>query len=792
MPAKTKSKTKSKRLPIFPKMRFLVEVVKRRIKKFQKRKGPLFSLLPLLVLTIFTAVIATQVSNQRFELRKRAQVDSEIGLSRIEEGESSPIQRLLNVLFPKKITLPSPRSQLSREDKELLQLGYPIPKIVIKQEGQILKVDPETSRVIIKKDLPLELDASSSQGEIKGYTWTLGDLSKLQEGENLSPNSIGLTIQVGTSKESQLIQSYNFEKYYQDHPDQRPPQPTQQDLTQMKEDFEKLLQEKKQERELSSQSLTTDRDKIAIVVDRYTYDDLEVNGINLLDQYIQDVEANFPEVDLILKKEHFSDMTGEQVRTRLRHYWEEDQIDGAVLVGLIPYMVWKQQLYSDGRDQRGPCNLCFEDLDGRFYDTDNDGVYDTHFWNTIGDNIEIWVSWARPPVTGAIGYLQRFFQKTHRYYEEPEPKGYRKEALFYGEMVGIRDQTIVIRNNFLVGEYGESGVVDYGTHSEAKLLSVKAFLNELSRSPDLAFFTTHGQPDNFDFQPDGTSPWQIRATAEGSLITWAQSCSVANFYQAPSDNVLQAFVFDDPGTQRKYNHAVIGIPFVHSWGVALPLSSGGFDSFFSNFFAGEYLGRAMYEFKVKNAEADPRSTFWRDSPTKNIPGFMLIGNPFVRHREPAQYPDSRPTIREISRQSGSSSITILGRNFGSERGTVLADGFEAEIMGWNDGGISAVLPNSQDSASSHIRVWTPGGGNSESTEFNYHKVCYDGARFGSGCCYGYPVGGSDKCMVTGIACTDPCQGNTESSSAPNYLSHWLWPTPLTYQFLPSGLEVSRS
>jgi len=263
MPAKTKSKTKSKRLPIFPKMRFLVEVVpkmrflvevvKRRIKKFQKRKGPLFSLLPLLVLTIFTAVIATQVSNQRFELRKRAQVDSEIGLSRIEEGESSPIQRLLNVLFPKKITLPSPRSQLSREDKELLQLGYPIPKIVIKQEGQILKVDPETSRVIIKKDLPLELDASSSQGEIKGYTWTLGDLSKLQEGENLSQidhtytqegsyflslsldtddvlktNSIGLTIQVGTSKESQLIQSYNFEKYYQDHPDQRPPQLTQQ------------------------------------------------------------------------------------------------------------------------------------------------------------------------------------------------------------------------------------------------------------------------------------------------------------------------------------------------------------------------------------------------------------------------------------------------------------------------------------------------------------------------------------------------------------------------------------
>jgi len=514
----------------------------------------------------------------------------------------------------------------------------------------------------------------------------------------------------------------------------------------MKQDFEKLLQEKKQERELSSQSLTTERDTIAIVVDDDTYNNLVVDGINLLEQYIDDVHATFPEVDLILKKGDFARRTGVQMREQLRIYWEQDHIDGAVLVGLIPYMVWKQQLFSDWYDQRGPCHLCFEDLDGSFEDTDGDRFYDTHEWRGEEDNIEIWVSWIRPPVTGATVYLREFFQKTHRYYQEPEPKGYRKETLFYGEMVGRGDGRVGAVRDLIAAGYREPLVVDYNTLRDAKILSSVAFVNEIARSPEFAFLVVHGSPWGFGLYPEGTGPDAIRGAGGGAVVTWGNSCSLANFYLARSGNVLQSFVFGGVGSPEMYNQAAIGLSVVQNWSIPLPLSSGGFAEFFSTFFSGGYLGQAWYGKGVKDAAH--RDFFI--PPEGNIPCFLLIGNPFVRHRG-SETGSERPVILDVSPRNsahGGEIVEIRGEHLGSAAGEVLFDGFEAEVLSWGNERVLARLPAPSDSLASHLRVWAPDRGNSLSWEFNYHRVCHGEARH----CLGFPTWGRGECHTTGLSC----------------------------------------
>jgi len=145
----------------------------------------------------------------------------------------------------------------------------------------------------------------------------------------------------------------------------------------------------------------------------------------LLDQYISDVEATFnsdtnPLNDVDLTKYIGSWTDASEVRGFLIQRYESDRIQGAVLVGLLPYPLWDNPPYYSGA-YVCPMTLYYMDLDGEFHDRDHDGSIDYWHWaEQTGGNegMEIWVSLMRPPENLPSGFLDidGFLSKCHQYY----------------------------------------------------------------------------------------------------------------------------------------------------------------------------------------------------------------------------------------------------------------------------------------------------------------------------------------------------------------------------------------
>ena len=156
--------------------------------------------------------------------------------------------------------------------------------------------------------------------------------------------------------------------------------------------------------------------KNAIIFNTGEYSNIE--GMVL--QYKEDVEARFP-VDLSIVTGDWE--TPQQLRNTVIDLYA-DGIEGVIFAGTLPYAKWKFSW-----DETCPLPFYFEDLDGSFIDTDNDGFFDYHTWG-INDGPEIWVSYILPPVSiDTSAALAHYFAKTHLYYSGA--LYYEKRALVY-------------------------------------------------------------------------------------------------------------------------------------------------------------------------------------------------------------------------------------------------------------------------------------------------------------------------------------------------------------------------
>ncbi len=111
-----------------------------------------------------------------------------------------------------------------------------------------------------------------------------------------------------------------------------------------------------------------------------------------LARYESDVNSRMP-VDFLEVTGSWS--TPEAVRGELTRLWRDEGISGAILVGHPPFAMWEFDRGEDGIEYC-PIPIFYEDLDGDFGDTDNDGYYDHHYWGE-NDGPEIWVSFMMPP-----------------------------------------------------------------------------------------------------------------------------------------------------------------------------------------------------------------------------------------------------------------------------------------------------------------------------------------------------------------------------------------------------------
>lgn len=183
-----------------------------------------------------------------------------------------------------------------------------------------------------------------------------------------------------------------------------------------------------------------------VAIDRETYADDALRG--RLEQYSQNVLRLFGFKQLVATVEPLDPAAPgkgmPRIRELIREYYREHDIAGAMLLGKIPYMIWRQAAGITWVNI-GPEDFCFADLEGQFLDQETrhgtvssdlawtkshgnpldnqlvpgreyipDGQYETHL-SGREEGPQIWVSRLYAP-TAAM--YQAYFDKVNAYYAD--------------------------------------------------------------------------------------------------------------------------------------------------------------------------------------------------------------------------------------------------------------------------------------------------------------------------------------------------------------------------------------
>ena len=115
----------------------------------------------------------------------------------------------------------------------------------------------------------------------------------------------------------------------------------------------------------------------------------------------------------------FNENNEHQLRSEIKELYDSDgKLIGCLFIGNLP-LAWTHSNWPDGPDL--PTDYYFMDLDGKWIDEDNDGVYDHHTFTSSGDSgPEIWVGRLYPSTIAFDNYnektlIQDYFDRNHLY-----------------------------------------------------------------------------------------------------------------------------------------------------------------------------------------------------------------------------------------------------------------------------------------------------------------------------------------------------------------------------------------
>lgn len=518
------------------------------------------------------------------------------------------------------------------------------------------------------------------QQDIKSYYWSFGDWSSaegqkvshsysqegvypvalLVEHKNGNIDSTSIMVKIGSSKESEIYRGEDFDKYFLLHPEMK---------AEAKKINGSLSIGKKLEQVKSKPLLTEEPEKVALLVDSDTYQLLSlgqylIEGKNPIAKYIKDVQGLFPEVELLL----INDKNWESwdpinctpqpscrpeydIRNTLKDLYlgtdpriiDGKGIKGAILVGSLPYFKWFQKLFNESGYNKTVCSQCYEDLDGLYEDRYKmelssevscpgseycDGYMDYVDYQPTGaenSGPEIWVSWIKPLIglsdRNEIQQLKDFFLKSHRYYLGDE--------LFLDKPLLVFNNTSELVVNLIKGPltlYYKNDIDVIGGIQIPVLSREVWFKQETSRHKYL-YVVTHGSPWSISFAKsfNGVYMTDMLNLGDRSLVSVFHACATANFNLTPRENFQLSAVGN---LQMGLNSEGTGV--VLNW-----LTNE--EEIISAWISGAYYGKAWFEGK--------RSFLLRNwlSDHRNLPSFLLFGNPFVRFSfQPT--PTSVPTL----------------------------------------------------------------------------------------------------------------------------------------------------
>ncbi|MBN1592883.1 MAG: hypothetical protein JW941_06500 [Candidatus Coatesbacteria bacterium] len=155
---------------------------------------------------------------------------------------------------------------------------------------------------------------------------------------------------------------------------------------------------------------STSEGRVGILVNSDLYPQIEAELIT----WVSDINADGFEVVLI--EATFESV--QELRGALQSAWlAYEGLVGCILVGEFP-VPWYAILDSHGNvEDEFPSDIYFEDLDGEFIDSDDDGMFDQHVDGEGNTEPDIWVGrLLASPMTGDEAELvKRYLQKDHLY-----------------------------------------------------------------------------------------------------------------------------------------------------------------------------------------------------------------------------------------------------------------------------------------------------------------------------------------------------------------------------------------
>jgi hypothetical protein len=356
-------------------------------------------------------------------------------------------------------------------------------------------------------------------------------------------------------------------------------------------------------------------DHIVVVIDAQLYPWIK----DKFTRYLDEVQERFPvEFSLVNVNSLRSrnPIAPSELRKILQDEYTVNGTIGALFVGQIPYALWNQGVGNNS----GQLSVFYEDLDGAFEDTNGDGFYDYHIFGPH-EGPEIWVCWMRPPVIGQVFFMNRFFEKTHRYYT--------------GDVVTTKKAFVACHEDYDNNFYGPIGVVPvlqdiYGatnvdTDGEGVDLTTADEIWKQLRANRYEVFDTwqHANAHYQAWDDGGFSSFKVLGLSHGALMTFLYGCHSADFWTAPGTtpfniNIAVSYVFG-----RSIGQAASGT----SWSYGTEYKYMIYEAMRDHQM---YLGNAWFTMEsfVETASFVEQRYPERD-PHTECAGNTLIGNPFL-------------------------------------------------------------------------------------------------------------------------------------------------------------------
>lgn len=356
-------------------------------------------------------------------------------------------------------------------------------------------------------------------------------------------------------------------------------------------------------------------DHIVVVIDAQLYPWIKEK----FTRYLDDVQERFSvDFSLIFVNglRSITPIAPEELREILQQEYLVNNTVGAVFVGQIPYATWKQGVGNNS----GQLSVFYEDLDGSFEDTDGDGQFDYHNFG-VHEGPEIWVCWMRPPIFGQVFFLNRFLEKTHKYYTgqvEIVPKAFVAchedyDNNFYGPI-----GTVPVLQDI----YGANNVE---TDGEGDDRTIASEIWQRLRGYRYEVFDTwqHANSNYQAWDDGGFSSFKILGLSHGALMTFLYGCHSADFRDASGTtpfniNLAVSYVFG-----RSIGQAASGT----SWSYGTEYKYIIYEAMRDHQM---YLGNAWFimESFVETSSFVQQRYPERD-PHTECAGNTLIGNPFL-------------------------------------------------------------------------------------------------------------------------------------------------------------------